>query len=33
LDFARTAVEAESEDKEINHDLSKQCLKLQLEKQ
>jgi chromosome segregation ATPase len=32
LDFARSAVEAESEDREVNHDLSKECLRLGMEK-
>lgn len=33
LDFARNAVEAESEDREITNDLSKECLRLKLEKE
>ena len=33
LDFARSAVEAESEDREVNHDLSKECLRLGMERQ
>jgi chromosome segregation ATPase len=32
LDFARSAVEAETEDREVNHDLSKECLRLGMEK-
>ena len=32
LDFARSAVEAESEDREVNHDLSKECMRLGMER-
>jgi len=33
LDFARSAVEAETEDREVNHDLSKECMRLGMERQ